>query len=84
LGLTRSLVREVEPSRITFNVPAPGFLDTGIESRFSRTGQEGSATCGVRRIAEVEDVAYGVQDLLGPNAKNIVATVLTVGASSSL
>jgi 3-oxoacyl-[acyl-carrier protein] reductase len=83
-GFTRSLAREVGPSGITVNAVAPGFLDTEMTRDFAKLREKVARRTALRRIPEIDDVADAVKYLLGPKAKNITGTVLTIDAGGSL
>jgi len=84
IGFTRSLAREVGRLGVNVNAIAPGFVDTemtrGLEGEHREQVMRRSA---LRRMAEVEDIADAVEFLLGPKAKSITGTVLTVDAGST-
>jgi 3-oxoacyl-[acyl-carrier protein] reductase len=84
IGFTRSLAREVGRLGVNVNAIAPGFMDTemtqGLEGERREQVVRRSA---LRRLADVEDVADGVEFLLGPKAKSITGTVLTVDAGAT-
>ena len=84
IGFTRSLAREVGRLGVNVNAVAPGFLDTemtqGLEGDRRERVMQRSA---LRRFPEVDDVADGVEFLLGPKSKSITGTVLTVDAGST-
>jgi 3-oxoacyl-[acyl-carrier protein] reductase len=84
VGFTRSLASEVGPSGITVNAVAPGFLETQMTRDLANLRERVARRAPLRRIAEIDDVAGAVEFLLGPGAKNITGTVLTVDAGSSL
>jgi 3-oxoacyl-[acyl-carrier protein] reductase len=84
IGFTRSLAREVGRLGINVNAVAPGFLETemtqGMEDDQRKQVARRSA---LRRLADVDDVADAVEFLMGPKAKSITGTVLTVDAGST-
>src|SRR5258708_27048201 len=84
IAVTRSLAREVGRLGINVNAVAPGFLETemtqGMEDDQRKQVARRSA---LRRLADVDDVADAVEFLLGPKAKSITGTVLTVDAGST-
>jgi 3-oxoacyl-[acyl-carrier protein] reductase len=85
IGFTKSLAREVGPLGINVNAIAPGFLDT--EMTESLTGQQREQIArrsALHRLAEVDDVANGVEYLLSDKARNITGTVLTVDAGNTV
>ena len=84
VGFTRALASEVGPSGITVNAVAPGFLKTDMTRDFADLRERVVRRAPLRRTAEIGDVAGAVEFLLGPGARNITGTVLTVDAGSSL
>jgi 3-oxoacyl-[acyl-carrier protein] reductase len=84
VGFTRSLAREVGRLGINVNSVAPGFIATdlthGLDAEQRARIERRSA---LHRLAEVDDIADAVEFLLGPKAKNITGTVLTVDAGST-
>jgi len=84
LGFTRSLAREVGQLGITVNAIAPGFLDTAMTQDLTDRDRERIAgRSALRRLAEIEDVANGVDFLMSDKAKNITGTVLVIDAGST-
>jgi 3-oxoacyl-[acyl-carrier protein] reductase len=84
IGFTRALASEVGPSGINVNAVAPGFLETPMTRDFADMRERVMRRAPLRRVAEIDDVAGAVEFLLGPGARNITGTVLTVDAGSSL
>jgi 3-oxoacyl-[acyl-carrier protein] reductase len=84
VGFTRALAREVGASGINVNAVAPGFLDTDMTRDFLELRARVMRRAALRRLAEIDDVANAVEYLLGPRAKNITGTVITVDAGSSI
>jgi 3-oxoacyl-[acyl-carrier protein] reductase len=84
IGFTRALAAEVGPSGINVNAVAPGFLETEMTRDFAELRDRVARRAPLRRIAEIDDIAEAVAFLLGPGARNITGTVLTVDAGSSL
>jgi len=84
IGFTRSLAREVGRLGVNVNAVAPGFLDTEMTQGLDveRRAQVARRSA-LHRFPEVDDVANAVEFLLGPKAKNITGTVLTVDAGST-
>jgi 3-oxoacyl-[acyl-carrier protein] reductase len=84
VGFTRSLAREVGRLGVNVNAIAPGFVETdmthGLEGERREKIVRRSA---LRRLPDVEDVADAVEFLLGPKAKSITGTVLTVDAGTT-
>jgi len=84
IGFTRSLAREVGRVGVNVNAVAPGFLDTEMTQDLDRERREQVVRrSALRRFPEVDDVADAVEFLLGPKAKSITGTVLTVDAGST-
>jgi 3-oxoacyl-[acyl-carrier protein] reductase len=84
IGFTRSLAREVGRLGVNVNAVAPGFLETEMTQGLEGDRREQVARrSALRRFPEVEDVADAVAFLLGPRAKSITGTVLTVDAGST-
>ena len=84
IGFTRSLAREVGALGVNVNAIAPGFLDTEMTKGLQDGDREKIAhRSALRRFADVEDVAGAIEFLLGPGAKNITGTVLTVDAGAT-
>lgn len=84
VGFTRSLAREVGRLGIRVNAVAPGFVATDMTH--SMTEEERKAIerrSALKRMAEVEDIANGVEFLLSDRAKNITGTVLTIDAGGT-
>jgi 3-oxoacyl-[acyl-carrier protein] reductase len=84
IGFTRSLAREVGRLGVNVNAVAPGFLDTEMTQELDGERREQVVRrSALRRLADVEDVADAVEFLLGPKAKSITGTVLTVDAGAT-
>ena len=84
VGFTRSLAREVGRMGVTVNAVAPGFVDTDMtQGLSSEQRQQIERRSALKRLVDVEDIASAVEFLLGPGAKNITGTVLTVDAGST-
>lgn len=84
IGFTRSLAREVGRLGVNVNAVAPGFLDTEMTQELEGERREQVVRrSALRRLADVEDVADAVEFLLGPKAKSITGTVLTVDAGAT-
>jgi 3-oxoacyl-[acyl-carrier protein] reductase len=80
----RSLAREVGKLGITVNAVAPGFVDTEMTRGMTDEQREKIVRrSALKRLAEVEDVANAVEFLLGPGAKSITGTVITVDAGNT-
>jgi len=84
IGFTRSLAREVGRLGVNVNAIAPGLLETDMTQSLDTQRREKVARrSALRRFADVEDVADAVEFLVGPKAKNITGTVLTVDAGTT-
>jgi len=84
IGFTRSLAREVGRLGVNVNAVAPGFLDTEMTQGLDAERREQVARrSALHRFPAVDDVADAVEFLLGPKAKSITGTVLTVDAGST-
>ena len=84
VGFTQSLAREVGRLGVTVNAVAPGFLDTDMTQRLEGDRREQMIRrTALKRFPEVDDVADAVEFLLGPKAKSITGTVLTVDAGTT-
>jgi 3-oxoacyl-[acyl-carrier protein] reductase len=84
IGFTRSLAREVGRLGVNVNAIAPGFLDTEMTQELEGERREQIVRrSALRRLTDVEDVADAVEFLLGPKAKSITGTVLTVDAGAT-
>lgn len=84
IGFTRSLAREVGRRGVNVNAVAPGFLDTDMTQRLDgESRQQVARRSALRRLPDVADAADAVEFLLGPKARSITGTVLTVDAGST-
>jgi 3-oxoacyl-[acyl-carrier protein] reductase len=84
IGFTRSLAREVGRQGVNVNAIAPGFMDTDMTQELEGERREQVVRrSALRRLPGVEDVADAVEFLLGPKAKSITGTVLTVDAGNT-
>jgi len=84
VGFTKSLAREVGKGGVTVNCVCPGYMETGMTA-----GMEASKLDSIRRrspqgkFPAVSDVAGAVAFLLGPDARSITGTSITVDAGST-
>jgi len=79
IGLTKSVAREVGGFGITANVVAPGLIETAMATALPeevRARAVGETVLG--HLGTPEDVAAAVAFLVGPSAKHITGTVLSV------
>lgn len=84
IGFTRALAREVGCMGINVNAVAPGFVETDMTVGLKGENlQRITHRCALRRLPEVEDIASAIEFLMGPGAKNITGTVLTVDAGNT-
>lgn len=84
MGFTRSLAREVGRMGVNVNSVAPGFVDTEMTQGLDEHQREQIVRrSALRRQVTRDDVADAVEFLLGPKAKNITGTMLTVDAGNT-
>jgi 3-oxoacyl-[acyl-carrier protein] reductase len=84
IGFSRSLAREVGRLGVNVNAIAPGFMDTEMTQELEGERREQVVRrSALHRLPAVEDVVDAVEFLLGPKAKNITGTVLTVDAGTT-
>jgi NAD(P)-dependent dehydrogenase (short-subunit alcohol dehydrogenase family) len=83
-GLTRLLANEWAGKGVNVNAIAPGFMDTDMTQGLEAEQREQVARrSALRRLPDVEEVADAVDFLLGPKARSITGTVLTVDAGTT-
>lgn len=79
VGMARSLARELGSRNITFNVVAPGFVDTDMTRALSEEQRaEVLAQVPMRRYAEPEEIASAVRFLASDEAAYITGAVIPV------
>ncbi|MEU8435879.1 3-oxoacyl-[acyl-carrier-protein] reductase [Streptomyces sp. NPDC029216] len=79
VGFARSLARELGSRNITFNVVAPGFVDTDMTKVLSDEQREGIlAQVPLARYAQPEEIAAAVSFLASDNAAYITGAVIPV------
>ncbi|MEU3558208.1 3-oxoacyl-[acyl-carrier-protein] reductase [Streptomyces fragilis] len=79
VGLARSLARELGSRNITFNVVAPGFVDTDMTRELpEQTRKEFLSRVPLGRYAEVEEIAGVVRFLSSDEASYITGAVIPV------
>jgi 3-oxoacyl-[acyl-carrier protein] reductase len=79
VGMARSLARELGSRGITFNVVAPGFVDTDMTRALSdEVRAEALAQVPMRRYAEPEEIASAVRFLASDEAAYITGAVIPV------
>ena len=84
VGFTRSLAREVGRLGIRVNAVAPGFIATDMTQSMTEEARKSiERRSALKRMAEVDDIANGVEFLLSDRAKNITGTVLTIDAGGT-
>jgi 3-oxoacyl-[acyl-carrier protein] reductase len=84
IGFTRALAREVGCMGINVNAVAPGFVETDMTVGLKGENlQRITRRSALRRLPEVGDIATAIEFLMGPGAKNITGTVLTVDAGNT-
>ena len=84
IGFTHALAREVGSMGINVNAVAPGFVETDMTAGLKGENlQRITRRSALRRLPEVEDIANAIEFLMGPGAKNVTGTVLTVDAGNT-
>jgi len=84
IGFTHALAREVGSMGINVNAVAPGFVETDMTAGLNGENlQRITRRSALRRLPEVEDIANAIEFLMGPGAKNVTGTVLTVDAGNT-
>lgn len=79
VGFARSLARELGSRNITFNVVAPGFVDTDMTRELpEETRKEFVSRVPLGRYAEVEEIAGVVRFLSSDEASYITGAVIPV------
>jgi NAD(P)-dependent dehydrogenase (short-subunit alcohol dehydrogenase family) len=85
-GITRSVARETVKSGIRVNAVAPGPIDTGMLTRFTRTPENKSAlvtTVPMGRLGLAEEVANAIVFIASDEASFITGHVLNVDGGKS-
>ncbi|MEE4541380.1 3-oxoacyl-[acyl-carrier-protein] reductase [Streptomyces sp. V4-01] len=79
IGFARSLARELGSRNITFNVVAPGFVDTDMTRALSEEQRAGIvAQVPLGRYARTEEIAAAVRFLASDDASYITGAVIPV------
>jgi 3-oxoacyl-[acyl-carrier protein] reductase len=79
IGMARSLSRELGSRNITFNVVAPGFIETDMTAALSESTIEGyRSQIPLGRMGQVDDVAAAVKFLCSEQAGYITGAVIPV------
>ncbi|KAF4406899.1 MULTISPECIES: 3-oxoacyl-[acyl-carrier-protein] reductase [Streptomyces] len=79
VGFARSLARELGSRNITFNVVAPGFVDTDMTRELSEEQRKGIVEqVPLKRYAQPEEVASAVRFLASDDAAYITGAVIPV------
>ena len=77
IGLTKSLAKELAPSRIRVNAVAPGFIDTEMNAHLSKEDREAfRLDTPLEAIGAPGDVADAILFLAGDRARFITGQVL--------
>lgn len=84
LGMTRSLARELGPTKVTVNAVLPGFLATDMSKSLTSEQQEQIARrTPLGRLGTGDDVAPLVTFLIGPGGRFITGQSFIVDGGSS-
>ena len=79
IGFTKALARELGGRNVTVNAVAPGFIETDMTRDLpEKTRIELEASIPVKRLGNVEDVAFGVRFLASKEAGYITGHVLSI------
>jgi 3-oxoacyl-[acyl-carrier protein] reductase len=79
VGFARSLARELGSRNITFNVVAPGFVDTDMTKALTDEQREGiMKQVPLGRYAQPEEIAATVRFLASDDASYITGAVIPV------
>jgi 3-oxoacyl-[acyl-carrier protein] reductase len=79
VGFARSLARELGSRNITFNVVAPGFVDTDMTQTLTEEQRKGIvAQVPLGRYAQSEEIAAAVKFLASDDASYITGAVIPV------
>ena len=79
IGFTKALARELGGRNVTVNAVAPGFIETDMTRDLpEKTRSELEASIPLRRLGNVEDVAFGVRFLASKEAGYITGHVLNI------
>ncbi len=84
-SLTLALAKELGPSGITVNAICPGFINTKMNSQYSKEDVDAIASeTPMQRIGQPEDVAGLVKFLLGDQASFITGQIIRVDGGWTL
>ncbi len=79
IGFSKSLARELAGRKVTVNVVAPGFIQTAMTERLpAKSLDELRQNIPLKRIGDVEDVAWAVLYLASEEAGYVTGHVLNV------
>ncbi len=77
LGFTRSLAREVATRNIRVNALAPGWIDTDMTAPLAEMRQFIAMQTPLRRLGDVDDIAWAAVYLASEEAKFVTGQVLS-------
>ncbi len=79
IGFTKALARELGSRNVTVNAVAPGFIETDMTRDLPEKARiELEASIPLKRLGNVEDVAFGVRFLASKEAGYITGHVLSI------
>ncbi len=77
LGLTRSMARELTSRKIRVNAIAPGWIDTDFIAPLSEERQMIALQTPMKRLGEVDDIAWAAVYLASDEAKFLTGQVIS-------
>ena len=79
IGFSKSLARELGSRNITVNVVAPGYIQTAMTEKLPEASRdELTGSIALKRLGEVDDIAWAVVYLSSQEASYITGHVLNV------